>query len=476
MKILSRMGIATLLTGALFAACSSGPASGTASSGAGGNGSGGASGTQSTNTSTSTGEEIVGGTFSASVGAGGADSCGGQATTAEPIPLDIYLMLDSSGSMNDKTGSGVSKWDAVTQALSAFFGDTSSAGLGVGLQHFPLAVAGLPATCTANADCPGTSSPCFLNVCTKFPSLTACTTNTDCASVSGSTCIPLGKCGTDLCAPVGTVCQQNGLTCAKVTTSTCAHPDSCVTADYSAPAVEISPLNGAAQALNTAIGTIVPNGATPTSAALQGAIAHAKEWAAANPTHEVIVLLATDGLPTECTPTDINQVAQIAADGLNGTPKVKTFVIGVFSPLDTGAKINLDTIASKGGTASSFIIDTTQDVEKAFLAALTAIRGTTLACEFNVPEPTDAGALDFNEVNVEYTAAGASAPTTIGYATSLNGCDATNGGWYYDVDPASGATPTKIIMCPATCTKFNTEIGGKVNIRIGCKTVVVTPK
>ena len=145
-------------------------------------------------------------------------------------------------------------------------------------------------------------------------------------------------------------------------------------------------------------------------------------------------------------------------------------------PAGYGAKVNLDTIAGKGGTNASFIIDTSQDVATAFLAALNAIRGTTLACTFNVSDPTDAGALDFNEVNVEHTPSGASSPTTIGYATSLAGCDATNGGWYYDVDHASGATPTKIIMCPATCTKFNTEIGGKVDIWIGCKTVVVTPK
>ena len=65
-------------------------------------------------------------------------------------------------------------------------------------------------------------------------------------------------------------------------------------------------------------------------AIMQGAIDHAKSWANANPSHRVVTLLATDGLPTECTPLDIADVAAIAArHGLllsNGAPVTAGFV------------------------------------------------------------------------------------------------------------------------------------------------------
>lgn len=45
-------------------------------------------------------------------------------------------MLDSSGSMRDKMGKGVVKWDAATKALGALLKAPSFAGIGVGLPFF----------------------------------------------------------------------------------------------------------------------------------------------------------------------------------------------------------------------------------------------------------------------------------------------------------------------------------------------------
>ena len=114
-------------------------------------------------------------------------------------------------------------------------------------------------------------------------------------------------------------------------------------------------------------------------------------------------------------------------------------------------------------------------MEQQFLAALNAIRGTKLACDYLVPPPNDGGMLDFGKVNVEYTPSGTSAPITIPYAGAKANCDPMKGGWYYDVDPAQGGTPTKIIMCPATCDKFSADQGGQVDIQVGCKTIVAPP-
>jgi len=56
--------------------------------------------------------------------------------------------------------------------------------------------------------------------------------------------------------------------------------------------------------------------------------------------------------------------------------------------------------------------------------------------------------------------------------TSAAGCDATNGGWYYDVEPSVG-TPTKIIACPSTCSAFEAApSGASVSIQLGCDTVI----
>jgi hypothetical protein len=490
MKHLFKLGAAACALGALFAACSSTPqnSSGTNGAGAGGAGSTGSTGSQSNNSSSSSsnnGGANVGGSFvtgsgtGMNGGTGGTMECAGTTSKAELIPLDIYLMLDSSGSMTSKTGSmgtGPTKWDAITQALSTFFTDPASAGLGVGLQHFPLAKPGVPATCTSNTQCINGSGPCYLKVCSKAPN-PPCATNTDCPGGNNS-CINIGQCadGT-LCAPVGGLCPDFS-TCKQITQSFCVNRDSCMSSDYATPAVEIDLLNAAAGPLNAAISGVAPDGSTPTAPALQGAIDHAKAWATAHPTHEVVVLFATDGLPTECTPTDIPSIAQLAAAGLSGTPSIKTFAIGVFASADlqAGAQTNLDQIAAAGGTQAAFIVDTSMgNVEQAFLQALNAIRGTKLACEYAIPPEGDAGALDYNKVNVQYTPSGSAMPQTIGYVGSLANCDPMKGGWYYDADPAMGNTPTKIIMCPATCTTFGQDLGGQVDIQVGCQTVVQPP-
>ena len=74
-------------------------------------------------------------------------------------------------------------------------------------------------------------------------------------------------------------------------------------------------------------------------------------------------------------------------------------------------------------------------------------------------------------MNVEYTPSGASMPQTVLYVASAGKCDAMTGGWYYDNDPAGFETPAKILMCPATCDNLE-EVGGQVEIEIGCQTVV----
>jgi hypothetical protein len=59
-------------------------------------------------------------------------ACGTETQKATLLPLDLYLMIDKSGSMADNN-----KWNNVSTALEDFVNDPASAGIGVGLQYLP---------------------------------------------------------------------------------------------------------------------------------------------------------------------------------------------------------------------------------------------------------------------------------------------------------------------------------------------------
>jgi len=61
------------------------------------------------------------------------DKCASDRRTTDPREVDIYVMLDQSGSMTLEGN----RWGPVTTALKAFVDDPASAGLGMGLQYFP---------------------------------------------------------------------------------------------------------------------------------------------------------------------------------------------------------------------------------------------------------------------------------------------------------------------------------------------------
>ena len=409
------------------------------------------------------------------------DACADHTSTAQPIPLDMYLMLDVSSSMLDLTANNTTKWAAIKAALESFLQDKSSAGLGVGLQYFPLDKPNAPTSCAKNADC-GDSAPCFLKACSKYSSIIPCDVASDCV-ISGRNygpCQTLGQCSADaqyVCPGIGNSCGQDDQgkdlgTCGTLVSSICLNTESCDATQYATPASAIATLPAAAAGVLASIDAKMPSGATPTAAALSGAIQQASTWAKAHPDHRVITVLATDGLPTECTPTDINSVAALAQAGVKAAPSISTFVIGVFGPADVqaGAPDNLNQIAQSGGTKSAFIIDTQKDVTAQFVSALDTIRGSHLACEFQIPQPAAGQTLDFGQVNVKYTNAGKS--SYVYYVTGASACDAATGGWYYDVLPKNG-TPTKIIACPTTCSTFQAATDqASVGIALGCSTVV----
>ena len=306
--------------------------------------------------------------------------CASTSHTATLMPLDMYIMMDQSSSMNEATGGGPSKWVAVSQALGVFVQSAEAAGIGVGIQYFAIKVK-------------------------------------------------------------------------KGTTTT----DSCVAADYALPEIGIAPLPANAKAIVDSVAKHKPTGSTPTYPALAGAIQYAKSFAAANPTHTVVVVLATDGVPTECPPKDVTSIAGLAATAASAAPKVLTFVVGV------GKSLNLDEIAKSGGTKAAFKVDEGGNVVQQFGAALKAIQGQALGCSYAIPQPAQGQPVDPKKVNVQLTPGGG-APKLLAYKDSAAECTAGEQGWYYD-DPNA---PTKIQLCPDTCTSVSGDAQAKVDILLGC--------
>lgn len=75
-------------------------------------------------------------------GAAAGDVCKGTNAATEPVPVDVFMMIDQSISMIAPDASGRSRWDSVIGALTQFVQAKESAGLGIGLQYFGLGLAG----------------------------------------------------------------------------------------------------------------------------------------------------------------------------------------------------------------------------------------------------------------------------------------------------------------------------------------------
>ncbi len=83
-------------------------------------------------------------------------ACASQALAASGGTLDIFIMLDKSMSMSDKTPNGSSKWDVITQAIGDFVNDPKSTGIEAGLGFFGISAGtggrhgGSESSCTAS--------------------------------------------------------------------------------------------------------------------------------------------------------------------------------------------------------------------------------------------------------------------------------------------------------------------------------------
>jgi len=232
--------------------------------------------------------------------------------------------------------------------------------------------------------------------------------------------------------------------------------NSCNVADYDSPEVPLMALPNATFA--STITAHAPKGDTPTRAAVKGAITQAQAVLAGHAGEKTVIVLVTDGEPYGCgITTDAQSQAEIGnvvSDVSAVAASIPTYVIGVGPSVS-----NLNAVAAAGRTTALQVTvgnpaQTTSDL----LAAMATIRGQLASCDFAIPAPPDGRTLDFDKVFVLRTPSGQPA-ATLPYNQTCSGP-----GWRYD-DPK---TPTKVLLCDATCNVVKADPGGKIDVQFAC--------
>ncbi|MEZ4231775.1 MAG: vWA domain-containing protein [Polyangiaceae bacterium] len=397
----------------LYAACSAGD--GGAATGSGGSGGSAAQGGSAGSSGQGGGS---GGFLDADVPDNHVDidaACSSTAVRAEHRPLAALLVVDRSKSMDVAT-SGGTRWSALSSAVVTFLADTDTEALQLGLVLFPEFLSGSPpSSCASDKDC-GPYGPCQ----------------------------DLGS--FDQCfAALGSAPYV-----------------SCEASDY-APRVAIGPASSVASDVTSSIAGVTPSGNTPTSAALLTAIDSLRVWAASHTDHRLAVILATDGDPTDCIPTDSSAISQIAADGLAGSPSVSTFVLGV--GINSGA---LQQIAAAGTEPDVGVVfaDVGSDASSNLTEALRSVRIEALGCDFSLPEAPAGFSLDYDKVNFSVGSGGET--SQVPRVSDASQCG-SEPGWYYTGDPSM---PRGISACPATCDGLRSGDLDRAQYLLGCETLV----
>jgi hypothetical protein len=233
------IGAVTLAVTGLSISCDTAKIEGVGSSGgraggAGGSGPGGGSGGGATGSGANGGSGVVPPlNLDAAAGSGGGgssgvkpDAAGGEAAScatethqAKQTPLDVLLLVDTSGSMREGAGAET-KWTLTRNALTAFWREPKSAGLGLGLQFFPFKGADRPCasddacgvavaagTCGDTGVCAGGGAFTAMQSCDPDGITNGCP--------GGAACSITGRCATSGagCAPIGMPCAGGGGMC-----------------------------------------------------------------------------------------------------------------------------------------------------------------------------------------------------------------------------------------------------------------------
>jgi hypothetical protein len=348
---------------------------------------------------------------------GGMDACAVTTATANQTPLDIYFLLDRSGSMAYNNA-----WTDEVQALQTFIDDYRSNGIGVGLGYMPQVdecdvAAYIPDVPIAPLPGPNGSQQGAL--------ITSLSNNQ-----------PFG--GT----PV-TVGLEGAVAAAKANQK--AHPDHTTVIVFSNNGVtlngcEVVPDGGLTNSTANAISVIAAaNASDPPLRTFVIGIAGLTAWGGG----QTIGML----IPPATRENDY------AMAGGTGT----AILIG---GIDGGL---LDGSPDGAGVINPDAAPAVVNIEGALIQAFGAIRTQALPCEYSIPQ-ADAGTINFSDVNVTF--APSTGPSQQFYGvSSASACQSNTNDWYYD------STMTHIELCPNACATVKAATIGKVNVDYGCLTI-----
>lgn len=131
-------------------------------------------------------------------------------------------------------------------------------------------------------------------------------------------------------------------------------------------------------------------------------------------------------------------------------------------------KVHKELVAQTGGVLGDLC---DQDFLPVFQDMATGVVvSSKVSCEIPIPAVPDGGVIDPKKVNVQYSPGGNNPETVLNVPGGAADCG-PNGGWYYDDNQA----PTKIVLCPATCTKVQADPAAKLEVLFGCETIEQPP-
>lgn len=342
-------------------------------------------------------------------------ACAATAVETLPIPLDMYVVLDRSGSMNlpqslpvgNVTPGGgdcnvgdttASRWCYSINALDRFFGSSAAEGTEMALQFFPA------------GDCTNSPSPLLYGCCDS------------------------GSC--------------------------------CKGAPEAKPEIK-GMLPEARPSLVAALNAATPwADRTPIEAALRGIINYTAS--ATRPGRQMMGLLVTDGGPEGCQSNAATLAALVRGHRLaTGIP---IYVVGTqgaaYSWLESVAEAGgapLHDTHCAGGVKPCHFYDVASAKPDVFIEVLQQIRRAAIACTYAMPTG-DAGLVDPSEVAVSFSPSGGGAAARVPRISTAGACGDTAGFFYDDND-----SPNVISLCPASCDALRAGDGGKVELLLGCK-------
>lgn len=385
--------------------------------------------------------------------------CSGGAAEAPPGALDMVMLVDRSGSMDETVvGGAAKKWMAVSGSIQVFVNDPSSEGIRFGMSFFPPSGSG---------DCTGCGS-CKTQTC-KTKVFGVCVLWGDpCLEVSPIVPYPACKDRLNATCSIGPQGQANGVYYSGYD-GTCAANDFFDFNRTHGVKIGLLPGAGRAQAIavESVLGTQMPNGNTPTASALQGAYNYAK--ANRQSGRKMVIVLATDGLPTkECDPSNssdanvrVTNVANVAASAY--ADGIDVYVVGVYGDKDgAGALSNLDKIAKAGSGNKQAAFFMNSGNPGSFIDAMNKIRKIALPCEYDIPQPPS-GKIDYGTGQVVVSAG---KPPTATALAKVNGSAACGNqqAYYYD----SSSPPKQLVLCPTACDAVKTGDGSRVDFIYQC--------